>query len=80
MADVILTYTIPIGTKLRIGHRITGSVGNFTYLNVNPTSEDSPYTFTLAAGLYDLELTTVCPNCSGNNFSDPFIQAINVPA
>lgn len=79
MGNVTLTYSIPIGTKLRIGHRPPASTGPFTYLPTNPTSEESPYTFVLPQGLYDLELTTVCPNCSGNNFSDAFIQPINVP-
>lgn len=79
MGDVILTYSIPIGTKLRIGHRPPASTGPFTYLVATPTDQDSPYTFTLPTGAYDLELSTICPNCSGNNFSDAFIEPINVP-
>lgn len=79
MGDVILTYSIPIGTKLRIGTRPPASTGPYVYENINPTSEDSPYTFTLPMGAYEMELTTVCPNCSGNQFSDAFVTNINVP-
>lgn len=79
MGNVNLTYTIPIGTKLRIGYRIQGSSSPFTYLTTTPTDQQSPYTFTLASGAYDLELTTVCPNCSGNAFSDVTQVPINVP-
>lgn len=74
MADITVNYTVSFGASVRIGYRIQGSSSAFTYLPNYPTYNDSPYTISgLAVGTYEVELTAVCPNCSGGVFSDPVI-------
>lgn len=65
MASLIVNYTIPSGTSVRIGYRITGSSTAFTYVEPNPTYLDSPYTISaIPVGSYEVELTTICSNCT----------------
>lgn len=74
MASITINYSIPFGSSLRIGYRIQNSSNPFTYLSNYPTYNDSPYTFDgLALGSYEVELTTVCPSCSGGVFADPAV-------
>lgn len=75
MASVSFNYTIPFGTSLRVGYRPQGSSGPYTYITgTYPTYLQSPYTLSgIAPGNYDIELTTVCPNCSGAQFSSPTV-------
>lgn len=78
MGNVKLTYTIPFGSNLRVGYKPAGAASPYTYLNVFPGAEDSPYTIVIPAGFYDVQLSTICPNCSGNNYSDPFVTQVTV--
>lgn len=68
------------GNVLRIGYRLNGSSGPYTYLNTYPAPEDLPYTFPVPApGTYEVEVTAICPNCSGNRYSDPEVTILNSP-
>ncbi len=74
MASLDITYTIPFGASVRVGYRQTGSSDPFTYISHYPTYNESPYTIDgLPVGLYEVEITTICPNCSGNTFGDPLV-------
>lgn len=74
MANITFSYSITFGTNLRVGYRQKGSTGPYNYLNSYPSYADSPYTITgLVPGLYDIELTTICPNCGASLYSDPYI-------
>jgi hypothetical protein len=75
MADIIIAYTVPFNTNVRVGYKIKASSDPFTYLSIYPSYAQSPYTITglTAAILYEIELTTICPNCSGSNYSDPVL-------
>lgn len=74
MANITINYTIPFGASIRIGYRIVASSSAFTYLTNFPTYNDSPYTITgLPANNYEVELTTICPNCTGGIFGEPQI-------
>lgn len=79
MGDVKVTFTIPFGSRLRIGYKATNSATPYTYLSTYPEPGDSPYTFVITpAGIYDVELTTLCPNCSGSTPSTPVVFTVNV--
>lgn len=78
MGDVRIVYSIEFGQNLRIGHKPTGSSGPYTYLSTFPEAEDSPFTFSLPVGIYDIEISTICPNCSGNLYSEPEVRTVNV--
>lgn len=72
MATITVNYSIPFGASIRIGYRQVASSNPFTYLNNFPTYNDSPYTIDgLPIGNYEVELTTICPNCSGGAFGEP---------
>lgn len=74
MASIIVHYSIPYGSSIRIGYRLANTENPFVYINSFPTFEDSPYTITgISPGNYEVETTTICPNCSGGIFSDPII-------
>lgn len=74
MASITINYTISFGASLRIGYRIQNSSSAFTYVTTFPTYNQSPYTISgLAIGNYEVELTTICPNCTGGVFSDQVI-------
>lgn len=74
MAVLTINYTIPFGASLRVGYRIQNSSSPFTYVTTYPTYNQSPYTISgLAIGNYEVELTTICPNCGGGVFAEPAI-------
>lgn len=74
MASISVNYSIPFGSSIRIGYRIQGSSSPFTYISGFPNYNQSPYTISgIAAGNYEVELTTICPNCSGGIFASPAI-------
>jgi hypothetical protein len=74
MADITINYSIPFGASIRIGYRIQASSSAFTYLTNYPTYNESPYVITgLPANTYEVELTTICPNCTGGVFGEPQI-------
>lgn len=81
MSSVDLAYTIAFNQKIRIGYRVWGSSGPYTYLNTFPGPGDSPYDLTsvLTTGDWDVEVTVICPNCSGNSYSSPTVTSITVP-
>jgi hypothetical protein len=70
--------SIPYGATLRIGYRLYGSTVPYTYLSPLPNYNELPYTFTLDSGTWQVEYSTVCPNCSGNMFSEPETIIISV--
>jgi hypothetical protein len=74
MAQITINYSIPFGSSIRIGYRIQASSDPFTYVPGFPSYNDSPYTINgLALGNYEVELTTICPNCSGGIFASPVV-------
>jgi len=74
MASIEFNYTIPFGTSLRVGYRATGSSGPFTYIATYPAYDESPYTLSgIPSGLTDIELTTLCPSCSGGLASSSYV-------
>ena len=79
MAQIVINYSIPYGASIRIGYRIQNSSSPFTYVNGFPSFNDSPYTIgSLAQGNYEVELTTICPNCSGGIFANPVIYQAQI--
>ncbi len=71
--------SIDYGATLRIGYRMYGSASAFTYIVNYPSSEELPYTVNLpTAGTYEIEYTQVCPNCSGNRYSEPELVIVTV--
>lgn len=78
MGTVRISGELEFGQHMRIGHKVTGSSGPYTYLNSFPGPDDIPFDFTLPVGIYDIEVTTICPNCSGNIYSDPEVRTVNV--
>lgn len=74
MASITVNYSIPFGSSLRIGYRIQNSSNPFTYITNFPNYNQSPYVISgLPIGNYEVELTTICPNCTGGVFADPAI-------
>lgn len=74
MASITITATINPGASLRIGYRVKNTSTPFTYLPNYPTPSELPYTINGLANLsYEVELTQICPNCSGGIYSDPII-------
>jgi len=74
MASITINYTIPFGASIRIGYRIQSSSAAFTYITTFPTYNQSPYIISgLPIGNYEVELTTICPNCTGGIFAEPAI-------
>lgn len=74
MASITVNYSIPFGSSIRIGYRVASSSSPFTYLTTFPTYNDSPYTInSLPASNYEVELTTICPNCTGGVFANPVV-------
>lgn len=74
MASLVINYSIPFGASIRIGYRQLNTSGPFTYISGFPTYNDSPYTISgIPTGSYEVETTTICPNCGGGVFSDPII-------
>jgi hypothetical protein len=74
MATIRVDYTIPFGTSIRIGYRLRNTSNPFVYINPFPNYSQSPYNIEdLPLGDYEVELTSVCPNCTGANYGDPVI-------
>lgn len=74
MATLNITASIPFGSSARIGYRIKNSANPFTYHNVYPNYSQFPYDITgLPVGAYEVEITVICPNCSGSIYSDPVV-------
>lgn len=74
MASITINYTIPFGASIRVGYREQASTNAFTYLPNYPSYNESPYTISgIPIGNYEVELTTVCPNCSGGIFADAVV-------
>lgn len=80
MPDVSTGETaIKSGSQLRIGYRPYGSLSLFTYVTPYPNYDQLPKTFTLpASGNWEIELTQICPNCSGGVYSDPILTNITI--
>lgn len=75
-----VVYTIAYGSVARIGYKPFNSASPYTYLNVFPGPSDSPFEFTgPTTGAWDIEVTEVCPNCSGNRYSAPVLSTVTVP-
>lgn len=73
------TTAIAFGSVLRIGYRLYGSVGPYTYITPYPTANELPYTFSLpAAGTWQIEYTELCQTCGGGKFSDPVTVIVTV--
>ena len=74
MASITINYTIPFGSNVRVGYRVQNSSSPFTYVSPFPSYADSPFVISgLPVNNYEVELTTICPNCSGGVFADPVI-------
>lgn len=74
MATITISATINPGASLRIGYRVKNSSTPFTYLTNYPTTNDLPYMIEGLANLsYEIELTQICPNCSGGIYSTPVL-------
>lgn len=78
MGTVRINATFEFGQHLRIGHKPDGSSGPYTYLTTFPGADQMPFNFTLPAGIYQIELSVICPNCAGNEYSDPEVRTIQV--
>lgn len=78
MGTVRINGELELGQSIRIGWKVTASANPYTYLNTFPGPEDLPFDFNLPAGQYDIETSTICPNCSGNVYSDPEVRTVNV--
>lgn len=70
---------IKFGSTLRIGYRPVGSVAAYTYLTPYITFNELPKVFNLPVGAWELELTEICPNCSGGIYSNPVLTQIILP-
>ena len=74
MATITVNYTALFGQSVRIGYRVQNSGNPFVYPMPFPTYADSPYLITgVALGSYEVEITSVCPNCSGAQYGYPTI-------
>ena len=74
MANITVNYSIPFGASIRIGYRVQASSNPFTYISGFPSYNDSPVVISgLPINNYEVELTTICPNCSGGIFSNPVV-------
>ncbi len=80
MGKIKISATVDFGTSLRVGYRVRSSISPFTYFSHYPKYNELPYTFQeeVPNGDYEVEVTGICPNCSGAEYSDPIIQYITV--
>lgn len=80
MATIRVDYTVEFGHSVRIGYRVQNSSNPFTYVSPYPGYADSPYYIQgLPLQQYEIEITAVCPNCSGADFGSPQIYpALNL--
>lgn len=78
MPSIEFNYSIPFGSSLRVGYRLAGSAGPYAYVPIFPSYNDSPYTLGVPlVTLYEIELTTLCPSCSGSTPSDTYVFQAN---
>ena len=74
MASLTVNYSVAFGASVRIGYKVVGTLGDYTYLNVFPTYNQSPFIIAgLPVGSYQVQINTICPTCSGGQFSDPVV-------
>jgi len=74
MATLIVNYSAPVGSVVRIGYKLVSSGDPYTYLTYYPTYNQSPYSIGgVSIGAYQVEVTTVCNNCNGPIYSDPVV-------
>jgi len=74
MASLTVNYSVPFGASVRIGYKIVAAAGDYTYLGVYPTYNQSPFTISgIPVGTFQIQINTVCPTCSGGIISDPAI-------
>lgn len=73
------TTTIAFGNSLRIGYRVYGSTGPYTYITPYPTFNDLPYQFDLpSANTWQIEYTEVCQTCGGGSYSQSETVTVTV--
>lgn len=73
------TTSIAFGSVLKIGYRVYGSTGPYTYLTDFPTHNELPYEFALpSAGTWQLQYIELCQTCGGGRFSDPETVIVTV--
>jgi len=73
------TTSIAFGSVLKIGYRVYGSTGPYTYLTEYPTLNQLPYEFSLpSAGTWQLEYSELCQTCGGGRYSDPETVVVTV--
>lgn len=74
MAQLEVHYTVDFGNSVRIGYRTFGSTGPYTYVMPFPDYSQTPYYVTgIPAGDYEVEVTSVCPNCAGSSYGQPVV-------
>jgi len=74
MGQLNITASIPFGTSARIGYRVKNSSNSFTYHSQYVNYNNFPYTIDdIPTGAYEVEITVICPNCSGSLYSEPLI-------
>jgi len=73
------TTSISFGSVLKIGYKVYGSSGPYTYLTDYPTLNELPYQFSLpSANTWQLEYTELCQTCGGGKYSDPETVVVTV--
>lgn len=73
------TTAIAFGSVLRIGYRVYGSSGPYTYVAEYPTYNELPYTFSLpSANTWQIEYTELCQTCGGGKYSDSETTVVTV--
>lgn len=81
MGNLIISYNLAYGEKLRVGYRLSGSGSSFTYLPKMLSWNDSPYTITnLPDGQYDVELTAFTNDCRNSPCSQPLVYTTSSTA
>jgi hypothetical protein len=80
MGQLVINASIPFGASARIGYRVPSTSAPFVYHSQYPGYNDFPYTIDdVPLGTYEVEITVICPNCSGAMYSEPVVvQAISM--
>lgn len=74
MGQLQVIASIPFGSSARIGYKQKASSNPYTYHNYYPSHNEFPYTIDgIPIGNWEVEITTVCPNCAGALYADPVI-------
>lgn len=74
---LLINYTIPVGSYLKLGYRQLGSSLDFTYIQPNPFFNQTPYSIQLdELYQYEFELSTICngKDCNGETSTPVYIQ------